>query len=123
MIVNREDLAWAAGFFDGEGHVRCDLRPNGRASSLSISIEQRHREVLENFNNVTGRLGQLKGPYPGYNNPARNPHYRLNIHGFEKIQAILAMLWPWLGRVKKEQFKLALLIWNSREGRRLKRRH
>lgn len=120
MIINRENLAWAAGFFDGEGHVRASLQPNGRVSSPSISIEQtKSPNLLKKFNHATGNLGAIAGPYK-ITNPNGNPHWRLNIHGFEKIQAILAMLWPWLGRIKKEQFKLAIVTWNAREGRRYK---
>lgn len=99
MMFNREKLAWAAGFFDGEGHVS---KPPYK--SILISISQLHPEVLERFRDSVGcglisRNG--KGIYV----------YRTN--GFERVQQVACCLWPFLGPIKRTQFLKALEIERS----------
>src|SRR5258708_1520938 len=52
---DREQLAWAAGFYDGEGCVGC-YRTGGRAkpSSLNMSVTQKGSEPLERFQRAVG---------------------------------------------------------------------
>lgn len=38
----------------------------------------------------------------------RKPKWRFMAAGFELVQAIIAMLWPWLGEVKRGQARVAL---------------
>ena len=59
-------------------------------------------------------MGKIYGPYEtkatdGY---TRKPHYFFRAHGNERVQAILAMLWPWLGSTKRRQ-AIDRLIWTS----------
>lgn len=96
---NRLSLAWAAGFFDAEG---C-FSTTG-STGVSASITQTDRELLDRFRRIVG-LGKVYGPYETrasdrYN---RKPHYFFKAHGRERVQALLAMLWIWLGTVKKNQ--------------------
>ena len=32
----------------------------------------------------------------------------LSVYGIEKVQAVAAMVWPWLGQVKRAQYRRAL---------------
>ncbi len=93
----REELAWAAGFVDGEG---CFYSASSKRYPR-LSISQNDKEVLERFQESVG-LGKIYGPYP----PRPDFEYRLN--GLEKVQAVIAMLWPWLSGKKKEQAKKIL---------------
>jgi hypothetical protein len=43
--VKETDVAYAAGFFDGEGHVRCDIVKG--YPMLSLNVSQNERRPLE----------------------------------------------------------------------------
>jgi hypothetical protein len=104
----RENLAWAAGFVEGDGCF-CYSRPS---RSMFVSITQQDREVLDRFRRTAG-FGRIYGPYrhrPGQALSVR-PFYQLRVHGFEKVQAIAAMLWFKLGSVKRAQAAVVLGRW------------
>jgi LAGLIDADG endonuclease len=98
MLPSRTDLAWAAGFFDGEGcvSVYMPLTKNRRAR-LRLNIKQKDPRPLVRFRRVVtfGRVYYFE-----------NPHryiYEYAIGSFDQIQAVVAMLWPFLLGPKREQ--------------------
>jgi len=106
---NPIELAWAAGFFDGEGStVKTESR------SLKMSITQAGDYALyslSRFSQALGGRGHVNGPYqmkPGPNGKPRKPMYYLQITGFETVQASLGMLWAYLGPQKRMQALAAL---------------
>jgi hypothetical protein len=99
-------LAWAAGFFDGEGSTiaRRDLsRPGYRQLVLSVpqSGADQHPEVLVRFERAMLGMGSI-GP--------RNDDgiYCWRTNGYPEARAALAMLWRHLGPVKRRQAAAAL---------------
>lgn len=110
-MLNKAELAWAAGFFDGEG-TTCLTRykPKNQQRSytvIAVGISQVEREPLERFQRAVGDLGVIIGPYqPRERN--RKPQYRFRASGFERSQAIVVMLWPYLCSIKQAQAALAL---------------
>lgn len=114
MTLDREDLAWAAGFFDGEGNIRFNTRKNKNATNPKrlygtpqISLAQVHKAALKRFQRAVHGLGNIYGPYT-HGKQKKNPYWLFNTSSFEQAQAIVAMLWPWLGPVKRAQAKDAL---------------
>ena len=116
--VNREELAWAAGFFDGEGNTSFGSKPTIRRDGsvfkgVMVQIGQAESipgecpEVLSRFKNAVGGIGVIMGPYPTGHKPA----WRYQASGFEASQAVIAMLWTFLGEVKKKQAKEKLQAW------------
>lgn len=108
-------LAWAAGFFDGEGcaHV-CYMR--GKYVYPQVSISQsgiNGVEVLKKFQRAVG-TGKIYGPKP----PAKNQklvRYIYEANGFEKTRSIGKLLKPYLGLVKRNQFsRVCQLYLNAR---------
>ena len=103
----REELAWAAGFFDGEGCTYTKVgNPKTKASSIGIKVSQIHLAPLERFQRAVLGIGKLYGPY---NSPSRavtnaSPIFKFEITGLEGCQAVMAMLWPFLCQVKKDQY-------------------
>ena len=88
------EIAWAAGFFDGEGNT-CVQR--GRSGPyLAVNLSQNDRRTLERFISAVG-AGKVYGPYPGR---PRIHHWR--IVG-SKAENVLALLWPHLSDAKREQ--------------------
>lgn len=109
ISVHREKLAWAGGFFDGEGHVG----GAGDKGYPALHIRQAGSytqvpEVLPRFRDAVCGLGYLYGPMFDPENLQHLPQWSFEAHGFEAVQAIFAMLWPWLGPVKRAQFALVL---------------
>jgi len=107
------ELAWAAGFFDGEGNIRAKLNKQSPRSYyyLAISINQVDPQVLERFRRAVG-VGKVAGPYDRSRYAgafSRKPQWTYEAYSFEKIQAVLAMLWKWLSPVKQEQARTAIM--------------
>lgn len=91
------ELAWAAGFFDGEGcTTQCRWSP-------TIYVSQNDREVLDRFQAAVG-LGKVRGPYRRSKSSYKpeSPRYIFHTSGATTAE-VLKLLWPFLSRVKKEQ--------------------
>lgn len=98
--LDTHELAWAAGFFDGEGSTV--IHRHGRdMPSIGLSISQSTGPaLLLRFQRAAGGLGLVAGPYA---TKGGLPVHQFRTYGFTKVQAIVAMLWPWLGDVKRAQ--------------------
>ena len=97
------ELAWAAGFFDGEGYVgvRRDKRP-GRKLALQIGIEQVDERPLARFAAAVAWSGSPK-LRPTQRATTRRPIYRLIMGHADTVQT-MRVLWPYLSVPKREQF-------------------
>ena len=108
---DREELAWAAGFFDGEGCVyssNMNTKRPRKGKTIHFDIAQTDRQVLDRFTNALG-IGKVYGPYPGSGKgPNNKDYYRYTLAGFEKCQAAVALIWKNLGSIKRQQASLAL---------------
>jgi hypothetical protein len=98
---NREELAWAAGFFDGEGSFSWTTP----AAFGCAVINQTNRESLERFKRAVAGLGKIYGPYePRHKDRwSRKPQWAFRAHRREHVQAIAVMLWFKLGPIKRRQ--------------------
>ena len=121
VIINREELAWAAGFVDGEGTFSCKMHDtaSSRKGYPTFAIQQTGSLIaLDRFAKVIEDAGvpvKRYGPYGPYkNNLGTRPHYRVEAYGFEKVQAIAALLWTWLSAIKREQIVSVLYTKESR---------
>ena len=125
----REELAWSAGLFDGEGHIGARTGDHSQGPwkrlDLYISISQVDRRVLDRFRDAVG-VGSVNGPYLHPVIAARGneqPRFYFQTQRFEHIQAVVAMLWPWLGEVKRQQAIGALTLVKARRGHQTTCRH
>lgn len=106
--LNREELAWAAGFFDGEGSFTCSEQrwrySKPMYATLRARLSQDHdNEAVDKLWESFGLLGAV------YIRPHKNSfRYSWEVSGFEKVQFVAAAMWPWLCSPKKEQYKAAL---------------
>jgi len=119
--LNTHELAWAAGFFDGEGSTIWTTRRPRKAGRLpktgirswtyhnvQLSVSQSGQElpeVLTRFKQALG-IGWLGGPYV---HGKRQPIWHYSVSGFERVQAVVAMLWRYLSSTKRAQAKRCLL--------------
>lgn len=103
-------VEWAAGFFEGEGHVKCAKRGEDRWFSLEVA--QVYREPLDKLQELFG--GKVYGPYRPYTSQ-RKPYYMYVAYGQVGLDAIEQMM-PYLFH-KGDQAKVAVKEWESRVGR------
>ncbi len=107
--MTETELAWAAGFFDGEGSVSTRSRSRaGRRPEMRITISQVHPEVLERFRDAVG-LGSVTGPhdYPS-RTPNRQVQWRYCTYGTPQTRSVIELLWPYLSSVKRVQAERCL---------------
>jgi hypothetical protein len=107
-------LAWAAGFFDGEGTVGADQDPRtGRYRAINMEIPQSSAngvpDVLVRFREIIG-VGNISGPHEPRSPWSRLPRYRWLSGGLDNAEAVSALIWPWLGSVKRAQFENAIRL-------------
>lgn len=114
MTVNQPialHLAWAAGFWDGEGHVSArDNSSGGR--QIKAVITQKDCRALDHFREIVG-FGKI---YPrrvddGWQWQSARVLY---------VKRLASLLWPWLGEIKRDQFIHALGVYEllNTKGRR-----
>jgi hypothetical protein len=85
VLVDREELAWAAGFFDGEG---C-FSYSEAGQYVCISITQSERHPLDRFCEAVG-TGKVHGPYRQHQRDrwSKKPQYVFRSNGHDAVQAI-----------------------------------
>lgn len=101
MEINREELAWAAGFFDGEGCSACSTAPQ-----LMLMIGQCNLDILIRFHHAVGLGTVHKMPAPI--SIKHSQGYRWQASTLEECQAVIAMLWLFLSPIKQEQYYQAM---------------
>jgi len=105
----RTELAWAAGFFDGEGHAyfasRLDRRRGLWSPTQGLIVTQGEPGTLHRFRAALG-LGRVIGPY---RNGKYRPMYQWRVGSFEETQAAIALLWNFLSPPKRQQARYALV--------------
>lgn len=123
----RELLAWAAGFFDGEGTVCLSShRARVRTPAILAGVAQsKTPELLERFRSIVG-FGSICYRPPRRVKTAESWYWLTQSH--EAVQALCCLLWPWLGTIKRQQFARVLKAWRNapmrrRAFRRLPSRH
>lgn len=99
----REELAWAAGFFDGEGWSGLLRAPKGK-NYARMAIHQVHLPSLERFQRAMLGLGRIGGPYD-HNAGKSKLIYKWQASSWSDVQAIGAMLWTFLCDEKRAQWE------------------
>jgi hypothetical protein len=103
--LDRELLAWAAGFFDGEGStIAKGTRARPHYHQLLLSVPQSGSqlpEVLERFQQAALGTGRIDGPNS-------DGVWWWRPRGRADAESTLALMWPYLGVVKREQANAAV---------------
>lgn len=112
---SREELAWAAGIFDGEGYIGTVERKvpshGRRVPRLEMRVSQYHDpEVIDRFAAALG-VGRVRHRVIKRDGASE---WLWASWGFEPVQASVAMLWPWLSGPKRRQAARALESYHGR---------
>lgn len=104
--LDRADLAWAAGFFDGEGStIARTLTARPGYYQLNVTVPQSGRgsvpPVLLRFQRVMLEMGRISGP-------GRHGIYMLRFAAREEARLVLNLMWPHLGEIKRAQASRAI---------------
>lgn len=124
--VDERELAWAAGFFDGEGCIYSGITRYSKEGKLhyspqvTISIDQIHPAVLVRFQRIVGR-GKVYGPYkPPSSGKNDSPMWSYRLGKYDDCLEVMMKIRPFLGEIKRRQsyraFKRADLIRQVRDG-------
>ena len=126
--MNREDIAWASGIFEGEGTIFCGSghRDGGTGTrAVRVALHMSDRDVVDRFaalfpfghgSTQPGRVSEITGA-------TGKAMWTWQANNAEHVQAFLAMVWPWLGdrRKAKAAETIAACARISRRGKNLKK--
>lgn len=100
MDENERELAWAAGFYDGEGCTSLVKPGPKNKAAIHMTMKQVDRRPLDRFLTAVG-LGYITGPAsPGGNS---KPCYLWQCYRQVDVEAALMKLLPYLSEPKIEQ--------------------
>lgn len=112
---NREELAWAAGFIDGEGcfgfYTYTQRSKPTLYGMLKLDVSQANREPLDRLQKALG-VGHVTGPHKR-KNPKWAPIYHLQVYGIVDILIVVEALSPWLCSIKRTQVADAITAYNA----------
>lgn len=100
----REEVAWAAGFFDGEGYVGTRLQDG--IFVLQIDVPQVDRRVLDRLRAAVG-IGKVYGPYLRRSRFSQQPRFEYRADHHAQVIPVVALLWEFLSAVKRAQASAA----------------
>src|ERR1700749_3884577 len=103
-MVTAIEIAWAAGFIEGEGHLHLTR------TSPQVECSQVQKEPLERLVTIFGgtlRFVQRKNPKPNHKD-----YYRWQING-PKAAGVMMTIYAMMSPVRKEQIEHALNVWKA----------
>lgn len=106
VVVDRESLAWAAGYFDGDGCFTVTEQVDGaRGVWIKAVLHGTDRELVERFARTVGvgRVRAVRGA-----TDRRKPVWGWQVASYEGVQAVGALLWTWLGSYRRDQLAKVL---------------
>ena len=104
---SRENLAWAGGFFEGEGCITITGNPKTSGRQIRLKVSNTDIDVLRKFHSIMG-LGSICGPYLNKKHPTYKPKWYFDMGGGKKAYAALVALWPHLGERRRAKAKEAV---------------
>lgn len=106
-----EELAWAGGFFDGEGCTYLEKHRTHTGYVVPRLYVPQSAEVgvapeLVRLKSALADLGTISGMRPGKGN--WKPYRRWRVFTPVAVQLALHLLWPFIGQVKRIQARMVL---------------
>lgn len=100
------EVAWAAGFFDGEGWISVNHQAGGYITYV-VGISQMDVRPLQRF---LAAVGCTETQGRSHGNARKMHHGRIHqlMWSGDGAQRVLDVLWPWLSEPKREQAERVL---------------
>jgi hypothetical protein len=99
LAVDKPEIAYAAGLFEGEG---CITVSRGRAR---LVISMTDKEPLQRVHAILG--GSIRGPYGPYTGN-RKPHWQWMIERGDLVKEAYGLMEPWLSSRRQQRFQEVL---------------
>jgi hypothetical protein len=103
--MDEREVAWAAGFYEGEGYFGVKRNPYGHPNALRFSIGQRTEEPILKFLAIAG-VGKIRHRHLPDGHGKEIWYYEAG----KTANALLVIeaLWPWLSERRKLQAQRAI---------------
>ena len=95
-MCRETDLAWCAGFFDGEGTTSILAAKRDKYKYIRMSLSQKNRDTLDRFLSIVG-VGNI------YKSNTREI-FQWVVYKKDDVLKVKEDLWKYLSEQKKEQF-------------------
>lgn len=89
-----DELAWAAGLFEGEGCLTTSVGGSG-LPLIRLQLAMTDEDTVRRFHKAVGGLGTIR--FIDRKRPDRQNLWSWQTSQFEHAQAVVAMLWSGLG--------------------------
>jgi hypothetical protein len=99
--MSQTELAWAAGFFDGEGNTRAT------GTTVQMSAVQTSLEPLERLQRALGGRGRIVTRTLRDDKPHWLPQWVWKCWTRDDTTAVSEAMWPYLCSIKRMQFRRA----------------
>lgn len=111
-MPDSHDLAWAAGFFDGEGCFTASAKVRYQTSEGPKSRRYLNLTVAQKYDPLLVRLREMFGAggiYAQKERPTSSAGFKWACNGREAFH-VANLLWPYLGERKRADFKRTLRL-------------
>lgn len=113
MNYEADKIAWAAGFFEGEGSIYAwpgKRKLDGTYNNYcKLWVTNTDESTIDLFSSCLNDIGRKFGPY--HQGAAHHKEYwTYNITSFERVQFVISAFWPWLSPRRKEKAEEVLLL-------------
>jgi hypothetical protein len=110
--LDTHELAWAAGFYDGEGSTFLAAAGGQGLRSPCCEVNQVRPEVLHRFHAAVGGIGSMR-LRPDRLKRRPHPMWSWTTRNWRSTQTVLTMLWPYLDVVKRAQATTVFLEYQA----------
>lgn len=103
-MPTREEIAWLAGIFEGEGHCRIQIVKN--RPYPQVIVDMTDEDIIRRLHSVSG-VGRIKGPFQP-KPPAKKPRWTWYVTRGVDAKAFLEAILPWMGDRRINQIENVL---------------
>lgn len=98
---NKDEILWASGLFEGEGCFTLHKEKSSESKYPLLQLGMTDEDSVRRFHQAVG-VGSVYGPIKGIKDHYKDS-WRWRVKGFEKVQAVTAMLWIGLGQRRRKR--------------------
>lgn len=103
----REEVAWAAGLFEGEGSFFTTKHPRGRVPYVGMQLQMVDRDTVERFHRIVG-YGAVTAWQPSQE--SRQRVYCWRVQSVRAVVDLIPKFWPWLGERRRARAASLLAV-------------